>query len=102
MQIGSLEIVRATPEMAEALTDLALASKRHWVYPEAWLVAWTDTLRITPALIRVNEIQVAILAGKLVGFYGLSFENFTAHLDHLWIEPAYIGQGIGRCLFAHA
>ena len=37
-----LTLLRASPGHASALTDIALASKRHWDYPERW-IAGLDT-----------------------------------------------------------
>jgi hypothetical protein len=39
-----MQIVRAKPEDAAALTQIAHAAKRHWDYPERWIEAWRDIL----------------------------------------------------------
>jgi hypothetical protein len=39
-----MQIVRAKPEDAETLTEIAHAAKRHWDYPERWIEAWRDIL----------------------------------------------------------
>jgi len=36
-----------------------------------------------------------------VGFSGVSIHEAEAELDHLWILPDYIGQGIGKQLFLY-
>ncbi|HTG43987.1 MAG TPA: GNAT family N-acetyltransferase [Verrucomicrobiae bacterium] len=97
-----IKIVRANAEMAATLTQLALASKRHWGYPEPWMAAWEETLRITPELIGRHRVFVARSEGDPVGFYLLDCERIPAWLEHLWIVPGCIAQGIGRKLFAHA
>jgi hypothetical protein len=33
-----VEVVRAIPEDAESLTRVAFAAKRHWGYPERWIL----------------------------------------------------------------
>ena len=100
----STTIRRARPDEAAALTAIAHAAKRHWGYPEAWIARWKDALSVTPAYVRDNLVFVAAGAqsDRPRGFYSLSMERATAVLDHLWIEPEWIGRGLGRGLFGHA
>jgi GNAT superfamily N-acetyltransferase len=99
-----MEVVRATPDLAERLTRIALAAKRHWRYPERWIEIWTPILTLTPDYVAVNPTYVAVDAGEPVGFYALirSTAGARAQLDHLWITPEWIGRGLGRELFEHA
>jgi len=97
-----MQIVRAKPEDADALTEIAHAAKRHWGYPEKWIESWRDILTMRPEFIAANVAYSAIEEGRAVGFYLLTTENDGIHLDHLWIAPHAMGRGIGRALFAHA
>ncbi len=97
-----MKIVRARPEQAEALTDIAHAAKRHWGYPENWIAAWRDTLTIRPEFIAENTAGCAVEDDRPIGFYVLTTEDDGLHLDHLWILPSAMGRGIGRALFEHA
>lgn len=97
-----MEIVRATPEDADALTEVAFAAKRHWNYPERWIEAWRDILTMRPEFIAANVAYAAIENGGAVGFYLLTTEADGIHLDHLWILPEAMRRGIGRSLFEHA
>lgn len=99
-----MEIVRAAPELAQALTRIALAAKRYWKYPERWIEIWTPILTLTPEYVTVNPTWVAVEEGSPVGFYALvlSREPSRIQLDHLWISPDWIGRGLGRSLFEHA
>ena len=97
-----MQIVRAQPEDAEALTKIAYAAKRHWGYPERWIESWRDTLTIRAEFIAANVAWCAIEDSRAVGFYVLTNESDGLHLDHLWIAPAAMGHGIGRALFEHA
>ncbi len=38
----SFDILRGKPEHASALTEITLAAKRHWDYPEKWIQLWTS------------------------------------------------------------
>lgn len=98
----SIQIRRATPADSLLLTELAHAAKRHWGYPERWIVLWREALTITPGFISANEVHVATRGDEAVGFYALQFNAKRAVLEHLWVHPESIGAGIGRDLFDHA
>lgn len=97
-----MQIVRAKPEDAEGLTEIAHAAKRHWGYPERWIESWRNILTMRPEFIAANVAYSAIEEGRAVGFYLLTTESDGLHLDHLWIAPLAMGRGIGRALFEHS
>jgi GNAT superfamily N-acetyltransferase len=97
-----MQIVRAKPQDADALTEIAYAAKRHWGYPERWIESWRDTLTIRADFIAANVAWCATEDARAVGFYVLTNESDGLHLDHLWIAPPAMGRGIGRALFDHA
>jgi GNAT superfamily N-acetyltransferase len=97
-----MQIVRAQPEDAEALTEIAHAAKRHWGYPERWIESWRDTLTIRAEFVAANVAWLAMEDSRAVGFYVVTSEEDGLHLDHLWIVPSAMGRGIGRALFEHA
>jgi GNAT superfamily N-acetyltransferase len=93
----------ATPSDADAVTALAFAAKRHWGYPDAWLDAWRDALSVTVDYIATNVVFCAEDAtARVIGFYALERDGSRLQLGHLWLEPALIGQGVGRQLLEHA
>ena len=95
-------IRRATPEEATTLTDIALAAKRHWGYPEHWIKHWEADLTISPEFIEQNQVYVAENDGDTQGFYALCIDDTKAELEHMWVLPEYIGSGIGKELFLDA
>jgi GNAT superfamily N-acetyltransferase len=97
-----MQIVRAKPQDADALTEIAFAAKRHWGYPERWIQNWRDILTMRPEFIAANVTYGAMENARAVGFYLLTNESDGLHLDHLWIAPHAMGRGIGRALFEHA
>lgn len=97
-----MNIVRAKPEDADALTAIAHAAKRHWGYPESWIAAWREILTMQPEFISENVAWCAVEQERVVGFYVLTTEDDGIHLDHLWVLPEAMGRGIGRALFQHA
>jgi GNAT superfamily N-acetyltransferase len=99
---GGIEIGRASPGDADALTRIAFAAKRYWGYPERWISHWSESLTITPAFVRDNEVYAAVVGGEPFGFYALAGTGHALELEHLWVSPAWIGSGTGRLLFEHA
>jgi GNAT superfamily N-acetyltransferase len=97
-----MQIVRAKPQDADALTEIAHAAKRNWGYPERWIESWRDTLTIRAEFLAANVAWCATEDARPVGFYLLTSERDGLHLDHLWILPDAMGRGIGRALFEHA
>ena len=97
-----MEIRRAVPEEAFALTGISFAAKGHWGYPGRWMEAWRDALTIEPGFVRDNEVYVAVVDGELAGLYALVGEGRGLDLEHLWVLPDRIGTGLGRALFEDA
>jgi N-acetylglutamate synthase-like GNAT family acetyltransferase len=97
-----VKIRRALTEDAANLTAIAHGAKRYWGYPEHWIEHWKDQLTITPDFVSVNQVFLAEHEGQVLGFYALTFNNDKAELDHLWVDPKYIGTGVGKNLFLHA
>jgi ribosomal protein S18 acetylase RimI-like enzyme len=84
---------------APALTAIAHAAKRRWGYPEAWIAAWSQGLTIAPAMIDAHTVLVAEVGGEVRGVAVLADRQSYWSLEHLWVDPAAQGQGIGRALF---
>jgi GNAT superfamily N-acetyltransferase len=99
---GGIEIGRASPDDADALTRIAYGAKQYWGYPERWISHWSESLTITPEFVRDNEVYAAVVGGEPFGFYALAGTGHELELDHLWVSPAWIGSGTGRLLFEHA
>ncbi|MEM8931794.1 MAG: GNAT family N-acetyltransferase [Acidobacteriota bacterium] len=90
------------------MSTIARVAKAHWGYPQAWLDAWHDQLTITPADLDRFEIVGAWLDAThddgLVAFLALSLDarGEEGEIEHLWVDPAAMGNGIGRALVEHA
>ena len=97
-----LRIRKATEEESSALTQIAHDAKRHWGYPDHWIQHWQADLTISPEFISSNQVYVAEDDGKVVGFYALLIREARTELDHLWVAPDHLGQGVGKELFIHA
>lgn len=99
---SGVEIRRAEPDDADALSRIAFAAKGHWGYPERWMERWREGLTITPEFVGRNEVHVAVVEGEPAGLYALVGEGSKIELEHLWVLPERMGTGLGRTLFAHA
>jgi len=95
-------IVRANPEDANALTAIAMAAKRHWGYPENWMMKWQEILTISPECVASNLVFKALHDERLVGFYVLINTKTRLELRHMWVHPDEIGKGVGSKLMYHA
>jgi len=93
---------RATPTDCPRLTEIAHAAKRYWGYPEAWIVNWRDQLTITEGYVAAQYVELVEIGGAPAGFFALRKHRDFTELDHLWVDPAIIGQGLGRKLLEQA
>lgn len=97
-----ITIRRVLLEEADRLSQIALAAKRHWGYPERWIEIWTPQLTYDTDYFVQNESWVAEMDHGPVAFYTLLEKDDTAWLENLWVMPELIGKGIGKELFLHA
>jgi GNAT superfamily N-acetyltransferase len=102
MSSTEIRMVRAAAVHSARLTQIAHAAKSYWGYPAHWIELWHNQLTVSPGFIEANEVWAAEVDGMLLGFYALTGEAPQLSLDHMWVFPVAIGQGIGRELFAHA
>ena len=64
---------------------------------------WREQLTITPNFVAANETFArSYQRQKIVAFHALLQTADVLRLEHLWVLPERIGQGIGRTLFSHA
>jgi GNAT superfamily N-acetyltransferase len=87
---------------AVLLSDLAGRSKTHWPYAEDYKALVRRAVHITEADATAWPVVVAEIAGEIVGFSSVAEVGGDRMLDHLWVEPEYIGRGLGRILFREA
>jgi GNAT superfamily N-acetyltransferase len=92
----------ARPDEAALLSDLAVRSKGHWGYDAEFLAGSRRVLSLQPEEVLPHRTTVAEVEGRVVGFYTLVGGPPVAVLEHLFVEPADIGTGIGRRLWTHA
>nr|WP_225953644.1 GNAT family N-acetyltransferase [Kibdelosporangium phytohabitans] len=82
--------------------ELALRSKAHWGYDQAFLDACRTELSFTPQDLADRLFVVALDGERLVGFYSLDGPVPEGELGNMWLEPDVIGKGLGKLLWQHA
>jgi GNAT superfamily N-acetyltransferase len=98
-----VRIDEATVSDADNLTHLALASKRHWGYDDAFMERCRDELTVSEADVATHQVLVAREAERVLGFYQLlPPDQSCVVLDMLFVEPRSIGAGVGGALMRHA
>jgi GNAT superfamily N-acetyltransferase len=97
-----IRVRQARSADAPALSELAYEAKRHWGYPDHWMVLWREALAVTPGYVAEHLVNVAEVRGAVAGFYALVGGGSRWELDHLWVRPGFMHRGIGARLFRHA
>lgn len=96
-----ITIRRAWPGEAAALQELLHRSKAHWGYDADFMAVARRVLTVTEGQIVTDWVFVAETGGILAGFASLADRRDHAWLEDLFIEPEFIGQGVGRDLWNH-
>jgi GNAT superfamily N-acetyltransferase len=97
-----IHVRRARADDGPRLREIARSSKGHWGYPPERVAEWAAGLDLSPAALRKKEFYVAEVAGSVVGWSSLIPRGEVCWFDDLWIDPAWIGQGVGTRMFRHA
>lgn len=95
----------ARPCEAEALSALCRRSKAHWGYDAEFMRMSEAALTISPAMIESGDVLVAQgEGGAPLGVASIAALDTPGEFDlvHFFVEPAALGAGIGRTLFAAA
>lgn len=94
-----MNIRKALPEEAGALTDLALRSKASWGYDDAFMNAIRDDMIVTREYLEREYALVAEHDGNVVGYAIMRVDESGGYLRDLFIDPPFMGSGIGAMLF---
>ncbi|MEU6687278.1 GNAT family N-acetyltransferase [Streptomyces sp. NPDC046832] len=101
MTTNGVRIRAGLPQEAAALSALALRSKAHWGYDEAYLADCADDLRLAPGDMADRRVRVAEAGGRILGVATLDGEPPRAELGMLFVDPMSIGRGVGQLLYRH-
>lgn len=97
-----IQFRKAEASDAPALSELAFRSKAHWGYAPAQLEAWREDLTLSPSWVSLHPTYVAEIGDRIAGFFALFAEHGSWKLEHFWVAPEAMGQGVGRSLLTYA
>jgi len=80
----------------ERLREIAAAAKGHWGYDPQLVAGWAAGMTLP------DEPIVAERDGRVVGWAAAERRGDVLWLEDLWVEPAAMGEGVGRELFERA
>jgi len=85
------------------LTSLAMKSKSYWGYDYIFMRSCVEELTVTKEHLNHHTIYVAESKKHLIGFYILQeIDQESIEMTFMFIDPKYIGSGLGKLLFNHA
>ncbi len=105
-------IHRAIAAQADIITELFFQSKAYWNYSKEHMEVFQRELTVTSEYINTNDVFVYVSGGIVKGCYSLVIleEDITVSgitikkglwLEHMFVLPEYIGQGIGKEMFMY-
>ena len=97
-EIMKISIRRACDSEAHKLSEISLAAKKYWDYPESFFEHWNNALRVSPGFIVNNNVWVATHNNEILGFAAISIKETVAELEHMWVIPKHIKKGVGKHL----
>ncbi|GAA2101241.1 GNAT family N-acetyltransferase [Brevibacterium salitolerans] len=100
--MNGIELRKAQSDEAEEVSAVALRSKGYWGYSDAFLAACRAELTFTPEQCRSGALIVAESDRCIVGFYLLDGSPPEGELAALFVDPVWIGAGVGGALLRHA
>ena len=82
---------------------LCLRSKAHWGYDAEFMRRCVPALTMSEASIAEGRVLVALdAAGRIAGTVSVGRDGEDAELALMFVEPAAMGDGVGRVLFEAA
>jgi ribosomal protein S18 acetylase RimI-like enzyme len=98
-----MRIRPARADETEAISKLALRSKSHWPYSSKELDVFAGELTFSSEALSTGNAHVLEQDAHLLGFYTLlNLGSAQVELDHIFIDPDFLGRGFGRNLWRHA
>jgi GNAT superfamily N-acetyltransferase len=84
------------------LREIAIAAKAYWGYEQDWVRSWAGQGDFSAEALTIKPVLVAETEGRPVAFAIVIPKGAVAWLDDLWVEPDWIGRGVGTKLFQAA
>lgn len=82
------------------LTALCVRSKAHWGYDAKFMRLSAASLRVSSADIALGRVLVAVDGkDRALGVASVIPDGDSADLDLFFVDPPFMGRGVGRTLF---
>jgi GNAT superfamily N-acetyltransferase len=98
----SITIRSGSPDEGTRLKEIAIASKGHWGYPPERVREWADRGDFDRRTLEQLTLFVADTGERVVAWASVEPRGDVAWLADLWVEPEWIGKGLGARLFRQA
>ncbi len=82
----------------EQLSALCLRSKAHWGYDAAFMAACETELTLTADDLDAGGLAMVRVAGEPAGLVQVMIEDGEAELHKLFVDPRFMGRGLGARL----
>jgi GNAT superfamily N-acetyltransferase len=92
----------AAAHEGERLRDIAVAAKASWGYDLERVRVWAAMGDFSAQGLTQKDVFVAMARDSLTGWAATIPRRTVLWLDDLWIDPQWMGHGIGSQLFQHA
>jgi len=105
MMSNAISFRSALEEDAAFLSELAFRSKGYWGYSDEFMAACVDELSVSAQSIKNDGFHyvLALVGGDIAGFYTLeSLIDDEIELGALFVDPVFIGTGVGKALMNRA
>ena len=100
--IPDLVIRPASIDEAPTLHDLTQRSVMYWGYPPEFLDWEPESIAVTPEFLQGSTTAVMHIGDEVVGYSSLVQKDTGLYLDKLFVDPGWIGTGLGKRLWLHA
>jgi GNAT superfamily N-acetyltransferase len=98
----SVVIRSGRPDEGSRLREIAIGAKGFWGYEPEKIREWANQGDFTPERLGELIVFVAESDGHAIGWASLIPKGEVGWLEDLWIDPTWIGKGVGSLLFRHA
>ena len=99
MRLMAISLHPTRPADLPDLSELCMRSKAYWGYDADFMAACVEELTVTQADLDTGALITARIDGALAGMAQVGPLNDDADLLCLYVDPPFIGQGVGRVLF---
>jgi GNAT superfamily N-acetyltransferase len=93
---------RAEPRDVGRLRKITVAAKAHWGHDLAWVERWVSAGDFPGVAVARGEARLIEVDGAVAGWSALQARGDVGWLEDLWVDPPYMGRGVGKALFLDA